>query len=311
MSEQIGGQHAEGESAPHQDATGHEPPRPPRPPRNRDSNGSDKNPDPPNWVEKGTLIVLVVTFLAAAAAAVEGDRLARDTEDALADARLSGQITHNDAVNSENLTADALGQAARNAIITHNDTLDVIGKSDAANLISRHAADAGERAWVYPTQTTMEGDLAVGQPIKVLVQYINSGREPASAFVAVERFVPFSKEEWNGGKAAQSLEDWRKNICFKMAYDPKAPKDAATRAVYPQVGQTTYNMEIGSDDPSFPKKFTVADDLKNGGQVVAFQGCFIYRTIGSTHHTAFCNYYQNAVTKPPALNICTVGNNSD
>lgn len=71
--------------------------------------------DPPNWIEKGTFFVLVATFLAAAAAAFEGDRLARDTEAALSDARLAALQAHLDNANAENLAADSIGQAQRNS----------------------------------------------------------------------------------------------------------------------------------------------------------------------------------------------------
>jgi len=47
----------------------------------------ERSPDPPNWVEKGTLLALILTLFAAGLAAFEADRLARDTEIALGDAR--------------------------------------------------------------------------------------------------------------------------------------------------------------------------------------------------------------------------------
>jgi hypothetical protein len=134
------------------------PPYPPPPPPahrygNGDPNSGQRSPEPPNWVEKGTLVALVLTLIAAGVAAYEADRLAYDTEIALSDAR----------------------DSARTA---HGDNLQALSKASAANAISQAAKVAGDRAWLVPYKLTF-GTPTVGKPLDVQVEIQNIGKGPA------------------------------------------------------------------------------------------------------------------------------------
>ncbi len=140
------------------------------PPSSPDPAGPDKSPDPPNWVEKWSFIVLVCAFFAALYAGVEANRLANLTHDALADARLTANTSHNDSINAENLTAVALGQSQENASTSHRDSV-------SASKISSSALISVQRAFVFIDTFHI---VRVGDRVQVSPEWKNSGTTPTA-----------------------------------------------------------------------------------------------------------------------------------
>ncbi|MEI9991420.1 MAG: hypothetical protein WDM86_15425 [Rhizomicrobium sp.] len=83
--------------------------------------------------------------MAASIAAVEADRLARDTERAWGDARLAAQTAHNDNVAALDNTANAIGQAQAAANLAHSDNTAALQAANDANTGSGEAARVQER----------------------------------------------------------------------------------------------------------------------------------------------------------------------
>jgi hypothetical protein len=229
----------------------------------------------------------------------------QDAKVTQADTQLASRISHADNINAENLTADALGQAQSASNVTHSDTQVAIGKADNANGISERTAISNERAWVNPTTTMVEDGLTKGKGIKITAQYVNSGHDPAQNFVPIGRYTTFMRDKWEDGTAAKDMMAWAR-ACLKTHSNA-----TAARSVFPTTGNNYYSMHMDSASPDLKNKILYSDDMENGSQIFVAQGCFLYRSLGKPHHTAFCNFYDKGITKLPSLNICTVGNDAD
>lgn len=57
-------------------------------------------------------------------------------------------------------------------------------------------------------------------------------------------------------------------------------------------------------DVGFPKPPIADAALVKGEKALILLGCFTYVTFGAAHHTAFCFYYREGVSKFPNLSFC-------
>lgn len=151
-----------------------------------------REPDPPNWVEKWTFVALVLTFGAAMLASVEAWRLADLTQDALRDARVAAQSSHNDNINNENLTADAIGHAQDVANVAHADNvaaLTAIQKTATAAQRSNSNFIAAQRAHFFSNAMTIskQGDTDPSPVINYSL--FNAGGAATVILSQVECFV--------------------------------------------------------------------------------------------------------------------------
>jgi hypothetical protein len=77
------------------------------------------------------------------------------------------------------------------------------------------------------------------------------------------------------------------------------------QVVYPSTGFSQYTLGAKSDK-------TLVDDLiVSGEKVVVMQGCFLYATGQTVHHSFFCFFYKNKFTRISNLNICPSGHYAD
>jgi hypothetical protein len=112
-----------------------------------------------DWLDIANLIVLILAFFAAVAAAVEADRLA-------------------------GLTQDAISHADESATTQHLDTIKALKKAEAANQTSRQAlADSEMEARVrlrsYLSIAAKRSPLVIGQPIVAIAVIEAGGQTPA------------------------------------------------------------------------------------------------------------------------------------
>ncbi len=80
---------------------------------------------------------------------------------------------------------------------------------------------------------------------------------------------------------------------------------AGGSVVYPSTGFSSYNLGISA------KTDFVDGDVVNGDKIVYVQGCFLYRTFETPHHSYFCYFYKHGITKIQNLSICDNGHYAD
>jgi hypothetical protein len=169
----------------------------------------------------------------------------------------------------------------------------------AQSVSSENALIQAQRAWIGPRAASITAELAIGKPIETTFTYENSGHEPGVDFhpyaEAVRMIVAGDQV------AAQTIQQ-----------DLGACRDSTDwqggSVVFPSsggIGGSAYNYSIKT-----PSDF-VTDAMLKGDEIIAFQGCFVYRTFTQSKHTAFCFYYKQGTSKISSLNICDNGNEAN
>jgi hypothetical protein len=297
MSEQVGGEGTNQKARAGSQGANPEK-QPPRPPvNNNGSNGSgnhDRKPDPPNWVEKGTLVALVLTLAAAGWAASEADRLARDTETALSDARIAAQLAHADNVKAQNLTTDALRQSTENASQSHGD-------STAANSTSIRAIGADNRAWIADlgvADNLTQSPKKPGDTLKIFFRYENVGKEPATDTLFKGAYFNFASV-----RGANGIIDMRSQPIPENTACDRIEKEGVARGTIFPVGVAggVYAGDMGNGP-------IVGDDFFSDNRIYGVQGCIRYKTFGKYHLTKFCYL---ALRAPVNQGICQGPNQLD
>jgi hypothetical protein len=173
--------------------------RTPRP-RHRENKSDlrEEHPDKPNWVEKGTLIVLGFTLLAACFAGYEAGRLADLTHDMERDAQAAADLTHADNVNS----LDAVQTATNETREASNQAI-AAGTAEAANALQvaqvsaadQHTAYvSAQRAFVFVNTIDYQSVRIDGRGnggFNVETQWRNSGTTPTRHFQSYLKMVTF------------------------------------------------------------------------------------------------------------------------
>jgi hypothetical protein len=163
---------------------------------------------------------------------------------------------------------------------------------------SERALVLAQRAWVGPTVARIVGTPEVGKPLKINIQYANSGREPALNFIyAVDVFAATAADEANGVITAKV------NAAFRGC------KEATTlrggQVVFPTVANTANNLSVTTKD-----KF-VDQAIIDGETTMVIDGCFVYKSFDVTRHSYFCYFYNNKTPSPDGLNFCENGAGGD
>ncbi len=160
---------------------------------------------------------------------------------------------------------------------------------------------ASQRAWVGPTNAKIDGEIAVSKPLSIVIDYLNTGREPALNFmVTANAFVSSTDEESRGVTMA------RVNADFKGCRD--AQVNSGGTVVFPSTGGITPSGQ--SLTISKPDTF-IDQDIIDGNNTIVVDGCFLYKSIGITRHSYFCYFYRSKLSKVANLSICINGNGAD
>jgi hypothetical protein len=174
--------------------------------------------------------------------------------------------------------------------------------------IARDNLLAAERAWIGPTAAAMNTPIQLNNPIKVTINYGNTGRQPAQAITLLGSKT-YSIDDWNGGViAAKDIDDFRKG-CMN-ANVTLAP---TMLVVYPTTGFQSYMMNLDSASKNNPEnlRYVASDKLISGDEIFALTGCIVYKTVETVHHSAFCYYYRANITQPNNLSFCSIGYDFD
>jgi hypothetical protein len=274
MAEDMGGRNGDNKTAPNNDGLKKEPKRPVILRPNQETYKSRRNPDPPNWVEKWTLIVLVLTFFAACYAGYEADRLATDTE-------------------------TTISRADSAAETQHLDTLDVLARSDIANQLSGVSMLLSERAWVAPIEAVFTKPPAINSIVAAVVQYQNTGRLPATDLAIAQdmRYVATYRVRGSYGFKPPRIKSCENLLPMK---------DGET--VFPSQ-RTIYTTGIPPE-----KALLYRDTLQQKSEVLVWQGCCAYRTFAQPHKSRFCFWLRPQDKAPISdwvWNFCSTGNSAD
>lgn len=168
---------------------------------------------------------------------------------------------------------------------------------------THQALIASSRAWVGPLTITVNG-VQKDKGIEGIIQYQNTGKEPATNFLPSYLADVYSIDQWNSGDASKDIVSVG-NKCLGISNVPKG-----LQVIYPNTGFSAYQLSF--DTGNEPNKIVVTDRIIAGTDIFKLQGCFVYKSLGEFHHSSFCYYYRGGnFTKLPNLSICNVGNDAD
>jgi hypothetical protein len=165
-----------------------------------------------------------------------------------------------------------------------------------SNRLTRDSLIANSRAWISPVNANITSEISKNAPLEFSITYTNSGRSPALDVHPVYSLdkIPSSKF------ADNSINDFieGKDVCEGVDIKPGA------QVAYPDLPDT-FMFKVAL--PGW-----IDDGVISGETTMLARMCFVYKTMGQVHHTAFCYYYR--VGSSPAnkqMNVCPVGSHAD
>lgn len=147
---------------------------------------------------------------------------------------------------------------------------------------TRDAYVASQRAWVGPSNAKIDGEIAIGKALKIVVDYLNTGREPALNFIyTIDALTSTLDDEKNGITMAKI------NAAFTACRESQVINGGSV--VFPSTGGINPSgqaVTITTND-SF-----VDQDIVDGNNIAVVDGCFVYKSIGIVRHSYFCYFYR-------------------
>jgi hypothetical protein len=130
---------------------------------------------------------------------------------------------------------------------------------------SERALVLAQRAWVGPTIARVVGTPEIGKPLKINIQYANSGREPALNFIyAADVLAATAADEANGVLTAKV------NAAFRGCKEATTLR--AGQVVFPTVANTANTLSVTTND-----KF-VDQAIIDGETTIVIDGCLVYKS---------------------------------
>ena len=164
---------------------------------------------------------------------------------------------------------------------------------------TRNSLVASQRAWVGPRNVRIDTAPILGQPLEAILEYQNTGHEPATETIKDVDIFTASDEEDKAGLAMSKVSDFISKC--KIMWKP----ESAT-VVYPSTG-----LGVGYNATSTIDGALIDEDVIAGAKNIYLSGCFVYKTFEAIHRSWFCFYFKNGKTKPANWAICEAGNNAD
>ncbi|HMG77814.1 MAG TPA: hypothetical protein VK591_03970 [Xanthobacteraceae bacterium] len=166
--------------------------------------------------------------------------------------------------------------------------------------IARDNFVASERAWVGPRNTKTNSPPAANQDLPILLDYGNTGREPAIETAYDTDVFTATEEEDSAGKVTPKINAFigKCKIMWK-------PDQAAV--IYPSVGLSAANYTL----KRVMDKSDIDDAVISGAKIIFFTGCFAYKTTETIHRSWFCYFFKAGKTDIGNWNICQTGNGAD
>jgi hypothetical protein len=200
-------------------------------------------------------------------------------------------------LNSNVVTAVATMVLAVATIVLAVATCSLVHISENTDVTLHNTLVAANRAWVTPAAAFLVDAPMVGQAVRYRVQYGNSGKEPATGFVA---------QEDAGIIDAPTPQDTLYMILPKhKLQDVCARTHAATDGgvVYP--AREDYAYTASAD------KLTFTPDVQNGSKLIFVHGCFAYETFQRERKSEYCFIFLNATRGDTRGVYCQFGNTAN
>lgn len=157
---------------------------------------------------------------------------------------------------------------------------------------------ASGRAWVGPTDVTLDKVPKITEPLTIILLYQNTGRQPAldvNRFIKVNIVESYSvKEGQPDSRVVENTESCKTSL-------PSSGQQAA----WPTTGFNNFTLTANLD------RSPLQTGIQAGNKALAVYGCFAYRTFDRVHRTAYCYYFEPGMTQIEHLNVCQVGNYAD
>jgi len=166
--------------------------------------------------------------------------------------------------------------------------------------IARANFVASERAWLGPRNAKSTGAPTIDKDLPIVVEYGNTGREPAIDEISDTDVFTATQEDDNAGKVVRRVEDFIGKC--KMTWKP-----GEAFVVYPNIGISAANYNL----TRIVDKSLVDEDVVSGVKTIFLSGCFVYKTTETIHRSWFCYFYRAGKTDNSSWNICGVGNGAD
>ncbi len=166
-----------------------------------------------------------------------------------------------------------------------------------ANKIASDALSAGKRAWVGVVNARIDGRLAANTDLALLVEYRNSGHEPATDLAVIQTPIVIETDKRADPATLSRLEQFAQR-CMAENY-------VGAGIAFPSGDGQTYQAEAAI------KASDIDDALVDGRKLVIVQGCIVYMTSGSIHHSSSCLYFQAGRTSPDHFSTCAKGAAAD
>jgi hypothetical protein len=157
---------------------------------------------------------------------------------------------------------------------------------------------AEQRAWLGPQSARSERPPTLGKDFEVAVSYQNTGREPASDVVNEAAPFAVALDQASSATVDRRIKDAAEH-CAALA------PGAGTKVVYP-------GASAAADRTAIAVRRELIDwDFMYGVKILVVPGCYAYQSGGTTHHSAFCFFYQHGFSNPTSWPLCQAGNYAD
>jgi hypothetical protein len=176
-----------------------------------------------------------------------------------------------------------------------------IGISGTALWISYNSSEnarKADRAWVGAATMRLSDKPAVGNELRFILDYQNSGRQPAQ-----DVFYDMDSYTFNKNMTSDIAARATRHISRCKSSPPSADR----LTIFP--GKGTFEAY------RVPKEF-VTTTVTGGSDIIITDGCFVYRTLNKIHRTAFCFEYDAQIARgddggKPVMNLCNHGHYAD
>jgi hypothetical protein len=158
-----------------------------------------------------------------------------------------------------------------------------------------------ERAWVGPISAGLPNGLPQeGNPATITVQYHNTGREPAIDVVSdLSLYIATLAEDQEGGVTRAHIEQYVEQC-------RQTQPVVGAQVVFPTTGFSFYTVSRSIEG------YLIDWDVLYGTRIIIITGCYVYNTLGITHRTSFCFWFQNGQrVTAQSWGFCSAGNYAD
>jgi hypothetical protein len=151
------------------------------------------------------------------------------------------------------------------------------------------------RAWLGPVTAGIEGDLTISKPLSIVINYQNTGKEPAlNVFYDLSPDTISIADDKAGGTVQR--------VANYVGRCSATSEREGYGVAYPSAGFSTYSVATKVDAAK------IDWDVIYGTKYVLVNGCFVYHTLGTTRRSSYCFFFQNGKTRKAAWNFCPTGN---